>query len=106
MARTSDVEKMSIAELTEMEAQIQRLKIEKQSSERVALRQKLTEEAKKHGYDIHELFGKRGRAGGKVAPKYRDPKNAANTWTGRGRMPRWLTAATKGGKASKEDFLI
>jgi DNA-binding protein H-NS len=46
--------------------------------------------------------GKRG----KVAIKYRDPSNAANTWTGRGRMPRWMTAATKGGKAKKEDFLI
>jgi DNA-binding protein H-NS len=38
--------------------------------------------------------------------KYRDPSNAANTWTGRGRMPRWMVAATKGGKAKKEDFLI
>jgi len=36
--------------------------------------------------------------------KYRD--SAGNTWTGRGRMPRWMTAATKGGKAKKEDFLI
>jgi DNA-binding protein H-NS len=45
-------------------------------------------------------------ATGKVAPKYRDPNNRANTWTGRGRMPRWMVAATKGGKAKKEDFLI
>ncbi len=29
-----------------------------------------------------------------------------NTWTGRGRMPRWMMAATKGGKSKKEDFLI
>ncbi|HKD56360.1 MAG TPA: H-NS family nucleoid-associated regulatory protein, partial [Hyphomicrobiaceae bacterium] len=36
--------------------------------------------------------------------KYRD--NAGNTWTGRGRMPRWLVAATRGGKAKKEDFLV
>lgn len=35
-----------------------------------------------------------------------DATNAVNTWTGRGRMPRWMTAATKGGKAKKEDFLI
>jgi DNA-binding protein H-NS len=27
-------------------------------------------------------------------------------WSGRGRMPRWMVAATKGGKAKKEDFLI
>ena len=43
---------------------------------------------------------------GTVAVKYRDPKNPENTWTGRGRMPRWMVAATKGGKARKEDFLI
>jgi DNA-binding protein H-NS len=31
-------------------------------------------------------------AGRKVAPKYRDPANANNTWTGRGRMPQWVAA--------------
>jgi DNA-binding protein H-NS len=109
MARTSDVDTMSYAELTKMEAQIQRLKAEKQSEERSALRQKLSVEAKKHGFDLNDLFGKgrgRGRTTGKVAPKYRDPNNRSNTWTGRGRMPRWMTAATKGGKAKKDDFLI
>src|SRR5215204_5159887 len=98
MARASEVDKMTFAELTKMEAQIQRLKAEKQNAERAELRQKLTDEAKKHGFDINELFGKR-RARGKVAPKYRDPDNRSNTWTGRGRMPRWMVAATKGGKA-------
>jgi len=77
-----------------MEAQIERLKVEKQSAERVAVRQRLTEEAKKHGFDINELFGRRGKGKGTVAAKYRDPKNTANTWTGRGRMPRWMTAGT------------
>jgi DNA-binding protein H-NS len=105
MARASDVDKMSYAELAAMEKQIEKLKIEKQNTERLELRQKLVDEAKKHGFDIHELSGRRGRRG-TVAPKYRDPKNAQNTWTGRGRMPRWMAAATKGGKAKKEDFLI
>ena len=105
MARASDVDKMSYAELAAMEKQIEKLKIEKQNTERLELRQKLVDEAKKHGFDIHELFGRRGRRG-TVAPKYRDRKNAQNTWTGRGRMPRWMAAATKGGKAKKDDFLI
>jgi len=106
MARASDVDKMSFAELAAMEKQIEKLKIEKQNTERLELRQKLIDEAKKNGFDIHELFG-RGRKGkGTVAVKYRDPKNRANTWTGRGRMPRWMAAATKGGKAKKDDFLI
>jgi DNA-binding protein H-NS len=41
-----------------------------------------------------------------VAVKYRDPNNAENTQTGRGRPPRWLAAATKDGKAKREDYLI
>jgi DNA-binding protein H-NS len=104
MARSNGLEKMSVAQLTAMQIEIERLKAEKQSSERNALRQRLTDVAKQHGFDIHDLFGKARR--GAVAVKYRDPKNPSNTWTGRGRMPRWLAAATKGGKAKKEDFLI
>ena len=106
MARSSDIDRMSYTELTEMERQIARLKIEKQNAERLELRQKLTDMAKQQGFDIHELFAKGRKGKGSVAVKYRDPKNRANTWTGRGRMPRWMAAATKGGKAKKEDFLI
>ena len=105
MARPKNLENMSFAELAAMQARIERAKIEKQRAERATLRQKLTDMAAKAGFDIHELFGRGGKGKrGKVAVKYRD--SAGNTWTGRGRMPRWLVAAIKGGKAKKEDFLI
>lgn len=39
----------------------------------------------------------------KVAPKYRGPKG--ETWTGRGRAPRWLVALEAQGK-KRENFLI
>ncbi len=107
MARLSGLDKMSYAELAEAEAEIARLKVGKQNAERAEVRQKLLEIAKEHGFEISDLFGKGGRKGkGTVAVKYRDPKNPENTWTGRGRMPRWMTAATKGNKAKKDDFLI
>jgi DNA-binding protein H-NS len=39
----------------------------------------------------------------KVAPKYRDPANPDNTWTGRGRMPKWVAELNeKGALASAE----
>src|SRR2546421_2458724 len=103
MARSKNVENMSFAELTAMQARIERAKVGKQSAERAALKQKLAEMAKKAGFDLRELFdGRMGKGKrGKVAIKYRDPSNSSNTWTGRGRMPRWMTAATKGGKAKK-----
>jgi DNA-binding protein H-NS len=104
MARSKNIESMSVAELAAMEARIARAKIERQGTERTALREKLTAMAKDAGFDIRELFDGRGGKRGKVAVKYRDKDG--NTWTGRGRMPRWLTAAMKGGKAKKDDFLI
>ena len=106
MARMSGVEKMSYAELSELRSQIDRLIVEKQSSERSALRQKMADLAKDHGLSLDEVFGKGRKGKGSVAPKYRDPKNPENTWTGRGRMPLWMVAATKGSKAKKDDFLI
>jgi len=47
----------------------------------------------------------KGRSLGKVAPKYRNPANTKETWTGRGKQPRWLAAETTKGK-KLEDFLI
>ena len=107
MARPKSLEKMSVAELSKMQADIERMRAEKQNADRAAFRDKIMNIAKESGFDIHELFERTTNAKGtrgKVAVKYRD--NAGNTWTGRGRMPRWMVAATKGGKAKKEDFLI
>lgn len=35
--------------------------------------------------------------GGKVAPKYRNPATG-DTWTGRGRQPKWVESALASGK--------
>ena len=106
MARPSNLERMSYAELSKLEAEIARLKADKQSEERAALREKMAAMVREHGFDMGELFGKRRNGKSSVAVKYRDPKNSENTWAGRGRMPRWMVTATKGSKAKKEDFLI
>jgi DNA-binding protein H-NS len=36
-------------------------------------------------------------ARGKVAPKYRNPENAEQTWTGRGKPPLWALALKNAG---------
>ncbi|WP_374013095.1 H-NS family nucleoid-associated regulatory protein [Pseudoxanthomonas koreensis] len=82
------------------------------------VRNKLTRLAKAEGYTIEELFGaaaparasraaspRTGRKLGKVAPKYRNPANPKETWTGRGKQPRWLAAYTGKGRDLGE-FLI
>ncbi|WP_184421806.1 H-NS family nucleoid-associated regulatory protein [Rhodoblastus sphagnicola] len=40
----------------------------------------------------------------KVLPRYRNPESA-ETWSGRGKRPRWLVAAMKAGRDMQE-FLI
>lgn len=44
-----------------------------------------------------------GSKGAKVAPKYRGP--AGETWSGRGLMPKWLTALVATGR-KKEEFAV
>jgi DNA-binding protein H-NS len=41
----------------------------------------------------------------KVFPKYRNPNEPSETWSGRGKKPRWLTAALKAGHTIQE-FVI
>ena len=40
-----------------------------------------------------------------VAPKYRNPDNHSETWSGRGRKPKWVEDKVAGGK-SLDDLLI
>lgn len=56
--------------------------------------------------DAGPKFSKAKKAStGTVAMKYRDPKNASNEWSGRGRSPKWIQAYEAAGK-KKDDFLI
>ncbi|MBR1280353.1 H-NS family nucleoid-associated regulatory protein [Bradyrhizobium sp. AUGA SZCCT0283] len=41
----------------------------------------------------------------RVFPKYRNPAQPSETWSGRGKQPRWLTAALKTGHKI-EEFVI
>jgi DNA-binding protein H-NS len=106
MAKVQGIERMSYSQLAELRNQIDRLMTEKQASARAELRQRMAVLAKEQGLSLEEVLGNRRKGKGSVAIKYRDPKNPENTWTGRGRMPRWMVAATKGNRAKKDDFLI
>src|ERR1700732_1396869 len=41
----------------------------------------------------------------RVLPKYQNPEKPSETWAGRGKQPRWLTAHLRSGK-TLEDFQI
>jgi DNA-binding protein H-NS len=99
--RDSQLEKMTLKELTTLQTRISQAIAEKRIEERGELRAKMDELARSSGFSVAELFGGR-RKGTKIAPKYRNPKNPDQTWTGRGRRPLWLVEA--GGNINR--FLI
>ena len=102
-----NLKKMSISELNELISDA-RLVLAKKREVAAKLR-KLADD---NGLDISDLMAtdkvkktKAKKSRGKVAPKYKNPANSAETWTGRGRQPVWVAEALVGGK-SLEDLLI
>ena len=97
------LEKMPTAKLERLRAEVEAMIATKVAARRQDLQTQLNE--------LLEISGNgnaRGRGRGKersVAAKYRNPKNSDEVWSGRGRMPFWLGAELKAGKA-REDFLI
>ena len=122
-----DITRMSAKELGSLINEAKKRKTTLAKRKPIAVvRKKMLALARAEGYTISELFdgaapaaarAPRAVAGakakpakarktlGKVAPKYRNPENADETWTGRGKQPRWLAALTGQGRAVDE-FVI
>jgi DNA-binding protein H-NS len=63
------------------------------------------------GLTIGEVYPARGGKSAKgskaaVAPKYRNPDNASQTWSGRGKRPLWFTAALMKRGVTADSLLI
>jgi DNA-binding protein H-NS len=64
---------------------------QKKASEIATLRDQMYKKAKLYDMTPEEVLsfsGRKQRSAG--IPKYRNPANPAQTWTGRGKPPRWL----------------
>lgn len=109
MSAKIDLSLLSIPELQalvrEAEAEIKK----REKEERAALLASFEQQAKEKGFSLADLLGPEvvgshgsKKKGGKQpvsAPvKYRNPENAAETWTGKGRMPAWVKARKDAGK--------
>ena len=106
---TINVDKLSLKELVDLEAKVQKAIALARDRERTDLKKKMADLAETHGFSVSELFGAaRGRPGKSKsvgAAKYANPENKSDTWTGRGRKPNWLVERLKKG-AKIADFEI
>jgi len=100
-----NVDKMSLKELLDLEGRVRRAIMNAKERERSELRTKIASLAENAGFTVSELFGAGRGKGGKVAVKYRNKENPAETWTGRGRQPKWLAARLSKG-AKLNDFAL
>jgi DNA-binding protein H-NS len=104
MAKITGIEKASYKELVEARDAIEAALAKRKEEERAEVKRKIAEIASDSGFEVTELFGGR-RVPKRTASgaKYRNPKDASQTWTGRGRKPNWLVEALKQG-AKLESF--
>ncbi|MBV6570740.1 H-NS histone family protein [Acinetobacter baumannii] len=105
-----DIRELSVEELKRLQEEAEALIASKKDQAIEDAYNQIIEIAENVGFSVEQLleFGaqKRKKTTRKsVEPRYRNKNNAEETWTGRGKQPRWLVAEIEKG-AKLEDFLI
>ena len=105
-----DISDLSVEDLKRLQAEAEALIASKKDQAIEDAYNQIIAIAENVGYSVEELLElgeqKRKKTTRKaVEPRYRNKNNAEETWTGRGKQPRWLVAQLEKG-AKLEDFLI
>lgn len=99
-----DLNKMQLDELWDLYEELTKLLSAKMIFEKRELEKRLARLSNAEAAD-NSLRGPnlaQRRAYPKVLPKYFNPNSSSETWSGRGKQPRWLTAALKSGHELQE----
>lgn len=100
-----DLEKLSLQELKQLRKDVDAAIRTFEMREKAKARALLDAKAKELGFSsLDDVVGKKPRRT-KAQARYRNPGNESETWTGRGRRPKWLEDALAKGK-KLEDFAI
>ncbi|HMM89206.1 H-NS histone family protein [Bradyrhizobium sp.] len=105
--RRTDLEAMDFDELWLLHEQLTKLLSERITTEKQQLERRLAQLS--HAEQVADSEGKPPnrprRKYPKVQPKYWNPSQPSQKWSGRGKQPRWLVAALNSGR-KLEDFVI
>lgn len=102
------IEHLSIPELQELQKKVEQQLKSRQQKEREAAIEEIYNIAHRHGMTLKDLVNKSAlakKSTGKVAVQYRNPDDASQEWTGRGRQPKWVKEALESGK-TMDNFRI
>ncbi|MFO8155648.1 MAG: H-NS family nucleoid-associated regulatory protein [Pseudomonadota bacterium] len=104
-----NLEAFSEADLNELEKRLTKERKRREKDKIKDAQKELRQVAEKYGMTPEEVLtgasGPRKGARAKVAPKYRHPDDESKTWTGRGRVPKWVQEWEQNG-GNRDDLLI
>lgn len=103
----NDLKSMTRKQLEKLRSDIDAAIEKLAAKERKAALQAAEKAAKAHGFSLADIMSNEAPAAPKrkpakaaktpSAPKYANPNDASQTWTGRGRQPDWFKAAMASG---------
>ncbi len=100
-----DLSNLSLAELHALQPKIQDEIKKRQADVHAKARQQILQIAQDAGLPLKDLLNsgfKMNKGGGEkkhVEAKYKNPADNSQTWTGRGRQPKWVKEWTDAGKS-------
>jgi DNA-binding protein H-NS len=101
-----DLSNMSASDLRNLQDQIKRELKKRESQDLQKAREQIFAIAQSVGLPLKDLVSSGGRMkGGTVAPRYHNPADPSQQWTGRGRQPKWVREWLDSGK-SMDDLRI
>jgi DNA-binding protein H-NS len=104
--KPGDLESMSTDELWILHEKITTILAGRLAAEKTRLEERLRQLKRGVGSnDNGRNVGHAPRPYPQVLPKYRNPAQPSETWAGRGKQPRWLSAQLRSGK-KLDDFRI
>lgn len=107
-----DLKALSPKELQSLIANAEAHMQEAKSTQVQEIRKKIDTLLNNAGLTLADVYPTRGGKAGKVgkraivAPKYRNPDDASQTWSGRGKRPLWVVAALKRRGVTLDSLLI
>jgi DNA-binding protein H-NS len=102
--KSRDLKSMSVDELWSLHELVSSILARKIMAEKMRLDQRLRR-LRQTAAGSAKQSSQAPRPYPEVFPKYRNPTKPAETWAGRGKQPRWLTAQLRTGK-KLDDFRI
>jgi DNA-binding protein H-NS len=98
-----DINALSLKELKDLQAQVGKAIATYEDRKKKAALAELEDKARAMGFSLAELTGAASvRKRSPTVARYANPADVSDTWSGRGRKPRWFIAALAAGRSPQE----